>query len=277
MTVYGPVRTPVRSASFVALSPDHPLTESLAAASILGLQPSSTNAARAGTSEAEIETAEKLIFDSGLKVAHPFDPAWQVPVWIGNFVLMEYGTGAIYGCPAHDQRDLDFARKYRLPVTPVVLPPDADPATFAVGDEAYVGSGRIYNSGFMDGHGGRGGQGPPRHRQCRGAGAGRRARRCTVCATGASPVSAAGAARPGSALHQACGVVALPEIGPAGHPAGRHGLQQTGQCAGAAPNLEAHHLPGLRRARQARPGHARHVRRFRVVLRPLRRPDRRGR
>ena len=66
-------------------------------------------------------------------------------------MLMEYGTGAIFGCPAHDQRDLDFARKYGLQVPPVVLPPGADPATFAVGDEAYVGPGTIFNSGFLDG------------------------------------------------------------------------------------------------------------------------------
>ena len=72
-------------------------------------------------------------------------------MWIANFVLMEYGTGAIFGCPAHDQRDLDFARKYGLAVTPVVLPPGADPASFAVGKEAYVGPGTLFNSGFLDG------------------------------------------------------------------------------------------------------------------------------
>src|SRR6202030_2487658 len=76
---------------------------------------------------------------------------WSLPVWIANFILMDYGTGAIFGCPAHDQRDLDFALKYGLPVRPVVLPPGADPETFTVGDEAYVGPGRIYNSAFMDG------------------------------------------------------------------------------------------------------------------------------
>jgi len=69
-------------------------------------------------------------------------------VWIANFVLMEYGAGAIFGCPAHDQRDLDFARKFDLPVRPVVLPPGADPASFHVKQEAYVGPGRIYNSAF---------------------------------------------------------------------------------------------------------------------------------
>src|SRR5208337_4970578 len=76
--------------------------------------------------------------------------SWRLPVWIANFVLMDYGTGAIFGCPAHDQRDLDFARKYGLPVRPVVLPPGADPSTFEVGAEAYVGAGRIFNSAFMD-------------------------------------------------------------------------------------------------------------------------------
>ena len=74
-----------------------------------------------------------------------------LPVYVANFVLMEYGTGAIFGCPAHDQRDLDFVRKYGLPVIPVVLPKDADPKTFAVGNEAYVEDGTIYNSGFLDG------------------------------------------------------------------------------------------------------------------------------
>jgi leucyl-tRNA synthetase len=137
-------------ASFVALSPDHPLTTALA-----DVDPRVAafveECRKGGTSEAAIETAEKLGFDTGLKVAHPFDPDWALPVWIANFVLMDYGTGAIFGCPAHDQRDLDFARKYGLAVTPVVLPPGADPAAFAVGDEAYVGPGRAYNSRFLDG------------------------------------------------------------------------------------------------------------------------------
>ncbi len=137
-------------ASFVALSPNHPLAEQLAAGDPR-VAAFIEECRKGGTSEAAIETAEKLGFDTGLRVVHPFDPGWQLPVWIANFVLMDYGTGAIFGCPAHDQRDIDFARKYGLAVTPVVLPPGADAATFAVGDEAYVGPGRIYNSGFMDG------------------------------------------------------------------------------------------------------------------------------
>ena len=74
-----------------------------------------------------------------------------MPVYIANFVLMEYGTGAIFGCPAHDQRDLDFARKYKLPVIPVVLPPSEDPSVFAIGDTAYVDDGVLFNSSFLDG------------------------------------------------------------------------------------------------------------------------------
>jgi leucyl-tRNA synthetase len=86
-----------------------------------------------------------------LLVRHPFIEGASYPVWIANFVLMEYGTGAIFGCPAHDQRDLDFARKYGLSVTPVVLPPHADPTTFQIGSEAYVGPGTAYNSDFLNG------------------------------------------------------------------------------------------------------------------------------
>jgi len=134
-------------ASFCAIAADHPVAQRTArqnpdaAAFIEACK-------RSGTSEAEIETAEKLGFDTGLRVAHPFDPDWTLPVYIANFVLMEYGTGAIFGCPAHDQRDLDFARKYGLPVTPVVFPEGAPPA---IADKAYDGDGRLGNSRFMDG------------------------------------------------------------------------------------------------------------------------------
>jgi leucyl-tRNA synthetase len=137
-------------ASFVGVAPDHPLAEQLAAADPK-VAAFIAEARRGGTSEAEIEAAEKIGFDTGLRVVHPFDPDRTLPVWIANFILMDYGTGAIFGCPAHDQRDLDFARKYGLDVKPVVLPADAHPATFMVGSEAYVGPGRIFNSDFLDG------------------------------------------------------------------------------------------------------------------------------
>ncbi|HET6236765.1 MAG TPA: leucine--tRNA ligase [Acetobacteraceae bacterium] len=136
--------------SFAALAPEHPL-----AAAIAARDPAAAafiaECRRLGTSEAVIEAAEKLGYDTGVTVRHPFIKGASFPVWIANFVLMEYGTGAIFGCPGHDQRDLDFARKYGLGVTPVVLPPGADPASFTIADTAYVGPGTIFNSGFLDG------------------------------------------------------------------------------------------------------------------------------
>ena len=86
-----------------------------------------------------------------MKAIHPFDPTWKLPVYVANFILMDYGTGAIFGCPAHDQRDLDFANKYGLGNTPVVCPPEQDPATFVITDTAYEGDGRMINSRFLDG------------------------------------------------------------------------------------------------------------------------------
>jgi leucyl-tRNA synthetase len=137
-------------ASFVAISPDHPL-----AAKLGGLRADIKEfieeCHRTGTSEAAIETAEKMGFDTGLRVTHPFDESWTLPVYIANFVLMGYGTGAIFGCPAHDQRDLDFARKYGLEVLPVVIPEGSDPQAFAVGSEAYTGPGKLANSEFLNG------------------------------------------------------------------------------------------------------------------------------
>ncbi len=136
-------------ASFVAISPDHPLAQRLAEKDDKA-KAFIAECRRIGTTEAAIETAEKIGFRTSLTATHPFDPAWQLPVYIANFVLMEYGVGAIFGCPAHDQRDLDFARKYHLPVTPVVVPEGEDPATFTVGDEAYTGDGLLANSRFLD-------------------------------------------------------------------------------------------------------------------------------
>ncbi len=105
----------------------------------------------AGTSVVALETAEKKGFDTGLRVEHPFDPNWKLPVYVANFVLMDYGTGAIFGCPSGDQRDLDFANKYGLPVVPVVMPKDADAATFQITETAYVDDGVMINSQFLDG------------------------------------------------------------------------------------------------------------------------------
>jgi leucyl-tRNA synthetase len=137
-------------ASFCALSPNHPLAAELAKGNP-ALADFIAECNRMGTSEAVLETAEKKGFDTGVKVLHPLVKSWALPLYVANFVLMEYGTGAIFGCPAHDQRDLDFARKYRLTVRPVVLPPGGDPQTFAIADEAYVEDGTIINSDFLDG------------------------------------------------------------------------------------------------------------------------------
>lgn len=141
-------------ASFIALSPHHPLTAELAETTP-ALRDFVAECDRLGTSEEAIETAEKKGFDTGLRAVHPFDPTWTVPVYVANFVLMEYGTGAIFGCPAHDQRDLDFARKYGLKVTAVVAPKDRDAAEFAAeleaSAEAFTGDGVAINSGFLDG------------------------------------------------------------------------------------------------------------------------------
>jgi leucyl-tRNA synthetase len=137
-------------ASFVALSPDHPLTQRLAETDAQ-LAQFVAECRQLGTAEEAIESAEKRGYDTGLKARHPLDPDWELPVFVANFVLMGYGTGAIFGCPAHDQRDLEFARKYGLPVLPVVIPDDADPESFSVGTEAYVGPGRLAHSRFLDG------------------------------------------------------------------------------------------------------------------------------
>ncbi len=137
-------------ASFCAVSPHHPLAEVLAADNNeLAVFVAECN--QLGTSEAAIEKAEKRGFDTGLKVIHPLDTSIELPVYVANFVLMEYGTGAVFGCPAHDQRDLDFARKYSLPVIPVVAPKGLDATTFEIGDEAFVEDGLHINSDFMDG------------------------------------------------------------------------------------------------------------------------------
>ena len=135
-------------ASFVAISPGHPIAETLAAEDPK-IADFIAKARAGGTSAAEVETAEKLGFDTGLEVIHPLDPDWRLPVWIANFVLMDYGTGALFGVPAHDARDFEFANKYNLPIRRVVA------ATSAAADEPVVepemAPGIAVNSRFLDG------------------------------------------------------------------------------------------------------------------------------
>jgi leucyl-tRNA synthetase len=121
-------------ASFIGISPDHPLSKALEADNP-ELAAFNAQVRKLGTSEEAIEKAEKLGFDTGLTVRHPLNPDWELPVWVANFILMDYGTGAIFGCPAHDQRDLDFCRKYDLPVIDTFLALD-DPKP--VTTEAFV-------------------------------------------------------------------------------------------------------------------------------------------
>ncbi len=137
-------------ASFLAVSADHPLARK-AAEDNPELAEFCEECRRLGTSVADLETAEKKGFDTGIKAHHPFDKDWLLPVWVANFVLMDYGTGAIFACPSGDQRDLDFARKYDLPVVPVILPEGEDPETFKIGNEAIEDDGTMINSDFLNG------------------------------------------------------------------------------------------------------------------------------
>ncbi len=137
-------------ASFIAIAANHPLAVSIAEKD-MDAEAFLAECASLGTSEAAVETAEKRGYDTSLKVRHPLVEGHHLPVYIANFVLMEYGTGAIFGCPAHDQRDLDFANAYDLPVLPVVLPDGEDPAGFTVSDTAYTGPGQLFNSADWDG------------------------------------------------------------------------------------------------------------------------------
>ncbi|HEY2529444.1 MAG TPA: leucine--tRNA ligase [Xanthobacteraceae bacterium] len=137
-------------AKFVAIAPDHPLATA-AAAKNPALAQFVADCRRTGTAEAIIEKAEKRGFDTGIKALHPLDAAWKLPVYVANFIVMEYGTGAIFGCPAHDQRDLDFVNKYGLGNVPVVCPPGQDPNSFTITDTAYDGDGHMINSRFLDG------------------------------------------------------------------------------------------------------------------------------
>lgn len=134
-------------ASFVAIAADHPIAQGIAGDAVRAFI---EECRRGGTTAAELETAEKLGFDTGLKVAHPLLPGMELPVYIANFVLMDYGTGAIMAVPGHDQRDFEFARKYLLPVIRVVAA-SAEDAALPFGDQAEAGDGVLVNSGFITG------------------------------------------------------------------------------------------------------------------------------
>ena len=134
-------------ASFLGLSAGHPLAKQ-AAAQRPEVAAFIQEVEALGTSESAIEKAEKKGVDTGLKAIHPVTGA-QLPVWVANFILMDYGTGAIFACPAGDQRDLDFARKYALPVPPIMEGPEGQGTE--IGDKAYLGDGKLINSDFLNG------------------------------------------------------------------------------------------------------------------------------
>ncbi len=141
-------------AKFVALAADHPLAKA-AAEKDPQLAAFAEECRRGATSAEAIETAEKMGYDTGLRVVHPFDPNWTLPVYVANFILMDYGTGAIFGCPAHDQRDLDFATKYGLGFKVVVCPDGSNSQELeeqiAASGEAFEADGNLVNSDFLDG------------------------------------------------------------------------------------------------------------------------------
>jgi leucyl-tRNA synthetase len=154
LAVYTTRHDTIFGASFCALSADHPLVRELEP-KLPGLAEFRREVAALGTSEETIERAEKKGFPLKLYARHPFREGVRLPVYAANFVLMGYGEGAIFGCPAHDQRDLDFARKYDLPVIPVVAPKGTDPNQFDIGTEAFLDKEGeqtvLINSDFLDG------------------------------------------------------------------------------------------------------------------------------
>lgn len=149
ITVYTTRPDTIFGASFVAIAADHPLATQYAENNP-ELKEFIEECRKLGTSEEALEKAEKKGFKLDLHMLHPFMDDLKLPVYVANFVLMEYGTGAVFGCPAHDQRDLDFARKYNLNVQAVVIPTGEDEATFSVDNIAYTDTGLIGNSDFLN-------------------------------------------------------------------------------------------------------------------------------
>ena len=135
--------------SFLAVSVDHPISKFYEKDK--GFQAFKEQCSKTGTTEESIAQAEKIGFKTNLFAFNPFDENIKVPVYFANFVLMDYGFGAVFGCPAHDQRDLDFALKYNLDVLPVVLPDNEIEKNFKIKEEAYTGHGKIFNSKFLNG------------------------------------------------------------------------------------------------------------------------------
>ena len=135
-------------ASFIAVSVDHPITKNFEKNN--NFISFKSECSKMGTTEEALANAEKIGFNTGLFATHPFKNKTKLPIYVANFVLMDYGTGAIFGCPAHDQRDLDFANKYKLNVIPVVKPKNLNASEFTIKNEAFTEEGVLFNSGFLD-------------------------------------------------------------------------------------------------------------------------------
>ena len=266
-------------AKFMALAPDHPLATA-AAKKNPKLAEFIAEAKRIGTAQEAIDKAEKIGFDTGIKAIHPFDPSWTLPVYVANFILMDYGTGAIFGCPAHDQRDLDFVNKYGLGNVPVVCPEGQDPKTFVITDTAYDGDGRMINSRFLDGMTIAQAKEEVAKRLEIGNArqpAGRQAPdQFPPARLGHFAPALLGLSDPGDPLRDRRRRAGAGQ-GSAGAPAGRRHLRQAGQSARPSSDLEECRLPALRQAGAARNRHHGYVRRLVLVFRALHRSVARGR
>jgi hypothetical protein len=250
-------------ASFLAISPGHPIAEALAAE-----RPDAAEfiarCKQGGTTAAEIETAEKLGFDTGLTVTHPLDPSWQLPVWIANFVLMDYGTGALFGVPGHDARDYDFATKYGLPIKRVVAP-SLEQADAPLTDAETI-AGVAVNSRFLDGLTTE--EAKAKVIAQAEAEGWARARPNIACATGASAGSVTGGHPSPSSIAKAaapfpCRATSFLSS------CRRTSLRRARQPARPPSDVEQGRLPQVRQAGPARNGHARYVRQLVLVLHPL--------